>query len=158
MKKTSCCISKQRLSQPSSRQITAALTGALDGAPWGDSGWENTGYWSQIAAVYIKRLISVSPDSCVFPHIALVQSLSHVRLCKPTDCSMLGFPVRHQLPELAQTHVQVVKVLEFQLQHQSFQWIFRTNFLYDWLVWSPCSPIGSQESSPTTQLPFIEKH
>ena len=31
---------------------------------------------------------------------------------------------------------QVAKVLEFQLQHQSFQWIFRIDFLYDWLVWS----------------------
>ena len=28
-------------------------------------------------------------------------------------------------------------VLEFQLQHQSFQWTFRTDFLEDWLVWSP---------------------
>ena len=35
---------------------------------------------------------------------------------------------------------QEAKVLEFQLQHQSFQWIFRTDFLYNWLVWSPCSP------------------
>ena len=35
---------------------------------------------------------------------------------------------------------QVAKVLELQLQHQSFQWIFRTDFLKDWLVWSPCSP------------------
>ena len=26
---------------------------------------------------------------------------------------------------------QVAKVLEFQLQHQSFQWIFRTDFLQD---------------------------
>ena len=42
---------------------------------------------------------------------------------------------------------QVAKVLE--LQHQSFQWILRNNFLYDWLVWSPCSPRYSQESSPT---------
>ena len=33
---------------------------------------------------------------------------------------------------------QVAKVLE--LQHQSSQWIFRTDFLLDWLVWSPCSP------------------
>ena len=33
---------------------------------------------------------------------------------------------------------QVAKVLELQLQHQSFQWIFRPDFLYDWLVWSPC--------------------
>ena len=30
----------------------------------------------------------------------------------------------------------VAKVLEFQLQHQYFQWIFRTDFLYGWLVWS----------------------
>ena len=28
------------------------------------------------------------------------------------------------------------------------QWIFRTDFLWDWLVWSPCSPRDSQESSP----------
>ena len=26
-------------------------------------------------------------------------------LCEPMDCSMPGFPVHHQLPELAQTHV-----------------------------------------------------
>ena len=38
---------------------------------------------------------------------------------------------------------QVAKVLEFQLQHQFFQWIFRTVFLQDWLVWSPCSPRDS---------------
>ena len=43
---------------------------------------------------------------------------------------------------------QGARVLEFQLQHQSFHWIFRTNFLYDRLVWSPCSPRDSQESSP----------
>ena len=35
---------------------------------------------------------------------------------------------------------QVAKVLEFQLQHQSFQWKFRTDFLLDWLVGSPYSP------------------
>ena len=43
---------------------------------------------------------------------------------------------------------QVAKVLEFQLQHESFQWIFRTDFLWDGLVGSPCSPRDSQESSP----------
>ena len=32
---------------------------------------------------------------------------------------------------------QVTTVLEFQLQHQSFKWIFRTDFLEDGLVWSP---------------------
>ena len=89
-------------------------------------------------------------------------SVAQLRLtpCDPMDCSMPGFLVHHQLPELAQTHVhptisssvvpffsclqsfpasglfqwvssshQVAKVLEFQIQHQSFQWIFRTDFL-----------------------------
>ena len=46
----------------------------------------------------------------------------------------------------------VAKVLEFPCQHQSFQWIFRTDFLWGWLVWSPCSPRDSQESSPIPHL------
>ena len=44
---------------------------------------------------------------------------------------------------------QVAKVLEFQLQHQSFQWTPRTDLLKDGLVGYPCSPKDSQESSPT---------
>ena len=47
---------------------------------------------------------------------------------------------------------QVAKVLAFQLQHQSFQWIFRTDILQNGLVGSPCSPRDSQESSPTPQF------
>ena len=38
---------------------------------------------------------------------------------------------------------QVAKVLEFQLQHQSFQWTFRTDSLYNWLVQSPRNPRDS---------------
>ena len=37
-----------------------------------------------------------------------VQMFSHVRLFDPIDCSMPAFPVQHQLPELAQTHVHQV--------------------------------------------------
>ena len=50
---------------------------------------------------------------------------------------------------------QVAKVLEFQLQHQSFQWTPMTDLLQDGLVGSPCSPRGSQESSPTRQFKSI---
>ena len=35
---------------------------------------------------------------------------------------------------------EMAKVLEFQLQHQSFQWTPRTHLLQDGLVGSPCSP------------------
>ena len=47
---------------------------------------------------------------------------------------------------------EVAKVLEFQIQHQSFQWAPRTYLLQDRLVGSPCSPRDSQESSPTPQF------
>ena len=38
--------------------------------------------------------------------------------------------------------------------NQSFQWIFRTDFLEDGLAGSPCCPTDSQGSSPTPQ--FLE--
>ena len=50
---------------------------------------------------------------------------------------------------------KVAIVLEFQLQHQSFQWIFRTDFLQDGLVGSPCSSRDSREFSPTPQFKSI---
>ena len=50
---------------------------------------------------------------------------------------------------------QVAKVLEFQLQYQSFQWTPRTDLLQNGLVGSPCSPRDSQESSPTPQFKSI---
>ena len=40
--------------------------------------------------------------------ISSVQLLSHVRLCDPMDCSTPGFPLHHQLLELAQTHAHRV--------------------------------------------------
>ena len=53
------------------------------------------------------------------------------------------------------TSHQVAKVLELQLQHQSFQWIFRVDFLWDGLVGSPCNPRDSQESSPAPKFENI---
>ena len=132
--------------------------------------------WIQASSFHfltqISGCVSSSASSCLV--LKLVQLLSHVRLCNPMDCSTPGFPVHHQLPELAQIHVHrvsdaikpphslsslsppafnlsqhqgllqwvsssyhVAKVLEFQLQNQLFQWIFKTEFLYDGLVGSP---------------------
>ena len=46
----------------------------------------------------------------------------------------------------------MAKVLEFQLQHQSFHRTPRTDLLQNGLVGPPCSPRDSQESSPTPQF------
>ena len=65
-------------------------------------------------------------------------------------------PSQHQgLFQWVNSSHEVAKVLEFQLQHQSFQWTPRTDHLYDRLVGSPCSPRDSQESSPTPQFKSI---
>ena len=44
---------------------------------------------------------------------------------------------------------EVAKILEFQLQHHSFQRNPRADLLQNWLVGSPCSPRDSREFSPT---------
>ena len=45
-------------------------------------------------------------------------------------------PFQHQgLFQRTSSSHQVAKVLELQLQHQSFQWVFRVDFLEDWLVY-----------------------
>ena len=65
------------------------------------------------------------------------QGLYHLLLKFEKVCSRLLSPSpstfnisQHQgLFKWVSSSHQVAKVLEFQLQHQSFQWIFRTNFL-----------------------------
>ena len=50
---------------------------------------------------------------------------------------------------------QVAKVMEFHLQHQSIQWMFRNDFLQDGLIGSSWSPRDSQESSSTPLVKSI---
>ena len=54
-------------------------------------------------------------------------------------------PSQHQglLQRVNSSH-EVAKVLEFQLQNQSYQWTLRTDLLQDGLVGSPCSPRDSK--------------
>ena len=58
-------------------------------------------------------------------------------------------------PRMSQLFASGGQILEFQLQHQSFQWTLRTNLLQNGLLGSPCSPRDSQESSPTPQFKSI---
>ena len=81
--------------------------------------------------------------------IESVMPSSHLIICHP----LLLLP--SIFPSVRVFSHQVAKVLEFRLQHQSFQWIFRTDFLQDGLVGSPCSSRDSHESSPTPQFKSI---
>ena len=124
-----------------------------------------TGY-NSVCLVYQILISQWTPYFQYLLHQFNSDAQSCPGLCNPMDCSMLDFPVHHQVLEAAQTHIhqvvdaiqpshplsspstpvfnpsqhqglfqrvsslhQVAKVLEFQLQHQSSQWTFRTDFL-----------------------------
>ena len=61
----------------------------------------------------------------------------------------------HNLFQWVSSSHQMAKVLKFQLQHQSFQWLFSVDFLKDWVVWYPCCQRDSQESSAAPQFKSI---
>ena len=79
-------------------------------------------------------------------------TISYSVILSPSDFNLSQ---NQGFSELALCISQVAKVLELQLQHQSFQRTFRVDFLYDLLVWSPYSPRDSQESCPTLQFKGI---
>ena len=65
---------------------------------------ENT--W--VVAFYAQALCCVCVSVCVHLVAQFSSVASLCPFCNPTDCSTLGFPVLHHLPELAQTHVHWV--------------------------------------------------
>ena len=60
--------------------------------------------------------------------IESVMPSNHLILCHPL-LFLSSVPQHQDLFQWVSSSHQVVKVLEVQLQHQSFQWIFRTDFL-----------------------------
>ena len=110
---------------------------------------------SQTAAGQASLSFSISWSLLKLMSIESVMPSNHLSLC----CSLLLLP--WIFPSITvfswwfDSLHQVAKVLELQLQHQSFQSIFRVYFLWYWLVWSLCCPRDSQESSPTPQFESI---
>ena len=69
-----------------------------------------------------------SPTPRVYTNPCLLSLWCHPTISSPS--SPAPNPSQHQgLFQWVSSSHQVAKVLEFQLQHQSFQWIFRTDFL-----------------------------
>jgi len=84
-----------------------------------------------------------------------VMPSNHLILCRPLLLLPSIFPSIRVFSNESVLHIRWPEVLEFQLQYQSFQWIFRTDFIQDRLIRSPCSPRASQESSPKPQFKSI---
>ena len=103
----------------------------------------------------------------VFPVLHHLLEFTHIHMYRVSDAIPPSHPLSSPSPpafNLSQHHGlfqwvgfshQVAKVLELQFQHQSFKWIFRIDFLQDGLVWPPCCPRDSQESSSAPQFESI---
>ena len=68
-----------------------------------------------------QSLLKLMPIESVMPS-------NHLILCRPLLFPTSSFQASGFFQWVSSSH-QVAKVLEFQLQHQSFQWTFRTDFL-----------------------------
>ena len=86
--------------------------------------------------------------------IESVMPSNHLILCWPLLLLPSIFPIRVFSNESA-FHIRWPKYWSFSFSISPSKWIFRTDFLYDGLVGSPCSPRDSQESSPTPQFKSI---
>ena len=148
------------------------------GREGGNRGWDgwwlvDWQWWQSIGFQRVKHDLATKPQVSLWlgpklqkQYLTCISSVqfssvaqSCLTLCNPMNCSTLGLPVHHQLPEFTQTHIhrvgdaiqpshpllspsppapktsqhqglfqrvnssrEVAKILEFQLQHQSFQW------------------------------------
>ena len=70
--------------------------------------------------------------------IEFVMPSNHFALCYPPSPPAFNLSQHQGLFQWVGSLHQVAKVLELQLHHRSFQWIFMVDFLWDSLVWSPC--------------------
>ena len=102
------------------------------------------------------RLPCLSPSPRICSDPCPLSWWCHLTISSVTPFSSCPqfFPASGLFQWASSSH-QVVKVLEFQVQYRSFQGIFSADFLEDWLVWSPCCPRDSQQSSPASQFKNI---
>ena len=99
---------------------------------------------------WIKPYLYILRHGCSYPVISLSICVSmHLCMCVSVYPSIYVCTCLFIHPCLC----VYVCLPVFPSVHESFyprifQWTFRVDFLWDWLVWSLCSPRVSQESSP----------
>ena len=108
---------------------------------------------SRTAACQASLSITNSQSLLKLMSIRSVMPSNHLILCCLLLLQPSVFPSIRVFSNESVISIRFPKFLSFSIC--SFQWIFRTYFLYNWLVWSPCCPRDSQGSSPTPQFKSI---
>ena len=128
-------------------------------------------HWSPICCSVAQSCLNLCDpmDCCMpgFPVLHYLMEFAQIHVHWACDAIQPSYPLSSPSPPafnisqhqglfrwLDSSH-QVAKELELQFQHQSFQWVVRVDFLWDWLVWFPCCPRKSRMSSLAPQLESI---
>ena len=124
--------------------------------------------WCSYLFLLFHRVRLCDPVDCstpVFPGLHRLPELAQTHVHWVGDAIQPSHPLsspsppalnvsQHQdLLQWVNSLCRVTRVLE--LQHQSFQWIFKADFLQNWPAWSPFSARDSQESSLTSQFKSV---
>ena len=111
-------------------------------APW------NAARQATLSIANSRSLLKLMSIESVMPSYHLILC-HHPLLLLPSVFSASGsFPMSQFFTSGGQS-------IGASISTSTFQCIFRTDFLQDWLVWCPCCPRDSQESSPTPQVKNI---
>ena len=95
------------------------------------------------AACQASPSLIISPSLPKFISIVLVMSSSHLILwCPLLLLPLISSSIRDFSNE-STLRIRWPKYWSFNFSIYPFQWILRTDFLYGWLVWPPCSPRDS---------------
>ena len=131
--------------------------------------WSNNpNQFSSVESLSHVQLFATPWNAALQGSLSINNSWSLLKLmtiegwCHPTSSSSVilfssqlhYFPASGSFP-MSQFFESSGQVIAFQLQPQSFQWIFRIDFLLHGMFGSPCCPRDSQESSPTPQFKSI---
>jgi len=156
-------------------QICDSCIGRLILYHWATAGKPCNKYRGAYIFSYIYQFSSVQSSCSVMSDFLKPHTLQHARLPCPSPThgdysnSCPSHPLSSPSPpafNLSQhqglfiwvsSSYQVVKLLELQLQHQSFQLIFRTDFLYDGLSsgWEELPNVRGQVRQPRGATPHL---
>ena len=112
--------------------------------------WLSVTPWT--AARQASLSITDSRSSFRLLSIESMMPSNHLIPCLPLLLLLSIFP---SIRAFSNEPVLCIRWPKYQSFSLSIQWIFRTDFLSDGLVGSPCSPRDSQESSATPQFKGI---
>ena len=111
-----CQLSHQGNPQGSISSVQSLSRVQLFVTPW------TTALQASLSVTNSRSLLKLMSIESVMPS-------NHLILCCPLLLPPSIFPSIRVFSSESVFHIRCPEILEFQLQHQSFQWIFRTDFL-----------------------------